>query len=191
MLLVLKLWLWLWHAVINTVRLGVLLPVSGAWPVGGMIAGALSLAIDAVNTNALLGEHIKLAYVWRDAGCEANEAMASLSVMLDRDGPIHAVVGPGCSMGCESTAYLSAGLELPHISFSCASDLLSNRETYPTFVRTSPSYSSLAPMVRILFRWARWARLACISSTPSSAVLPACTASSHLPRQCCATAPIF
>jgi ABC-type branched-subunit amino acid transport system substrate-binding protein len=155
----------------NTVRLGVLLPMSGAWPEGGVdeagstVAGAAFVARDFVNAQPgwLGGRQLEIA--WRDSKCDASSALAALSDLLEKDGPIDAIIGPGCSAGCESSAFLTAGRSLPQVSFSCNSPLLSDKTKYPTFMRTSSSYTSWAPAFRHFMVWAGWRRCASISSS--------------------------
>ena len=72
-----------------------------------------------------------ITYSWREADCEPSAALAALSQILE-EGPVDAVIGPDCSVACESTAILTAGLDIPQISYSCSSVTLSDKKTYPT-----------------------------------------------------------
>jgi hypothetical protein len=45
---------------------------------------------------------------------------------------VDAVIGPDCEANCETSALFTAGRDLAQISYSCSSDLLANRETFPT-----------------------------------------------------------
>ena len=95
--------------------------------------------------------------------CDASVGLAALSDLLEKDGPLDAVIGPGCSSECESTAFLTSGRNLPQISYSCNSPLLSDSVKYPTFVRTTSSYASWAPALFALISWARWGTIVIIS----------------------------
>ena len=77
------------------------------------IAGALPLAVDRVNEDASLLPGRKLDFRWRDSGCSASAALQGLgSLQSGGDHPIDAVIGPGCSVACEPTGYLTAGVRL-------------------------------------------------------------------------------
>jgi ABC-type branched-subunit amino acid transport system substrate-binding protein len=81
------------------------------------------------DANAKFG--VKVAYTWKEIGCDATQATAAISRML-QDDIVDAVIGPDCEASCESSAYLTAGLDILQISYSCCSDLLSNKKKYPT-----------------------------------------------------------
>jgi guanylate cyclase len=117
-------------------------PTAQSWPEGRASIGAISLAIDMVNTEAqasLLGPMIRgrnITYSWKEVACDRSKALAALSQILE-EGPVDAVIGPDCSAACESTAILTSARELPQISYSCSSSALSDKTTYPT-VRLAP-----------------------------------------------------
>jgi ABC-type branched-subunit amino acid transport system substrate-binding protein len=115
----------------------VLVPTADSWPEGRASIGAIALAVDAGNaqagppgsTRAVRGGTV--TYSWKEVGCEPSAALEALTRILD-EGPVDAVVGPDCSVACESTAILTAGLDIPQISYSCSSIALSDKKTYPT-----------------------------------------------------------
>ena len=113
------------------------MPTANSWPAGRDSIGAIALAIDAANaqadqpgsTRAARGG--KITYSWREVDCDSSAAISALTRFLD-EGPVDAVIGPDCSVACESTAILTAGLDIPQISYSCSSIALSDKQTYPT-----------------------------------------------------------
>ena len=121
----------------TNIHLAVLVPTANSWPDGRASIGAIALAIDAANAQAGQSGPIgavrggKVTYSWREADCEPSAALAALTHILD-EGPVDAVIGPDCSVACESTAILTAGLDIPQISYSCSSIALSDKKTYPT-----------------------------------------------------------
>ena len=121
----------------NDLHLAVLVPTAESWPEVRASIGAISLAIDVVNAQAqaaLLGPMIRwrnITYSWKEVECDRSKALAALSQILE-EGPVDAVIGPGCSAACESTAILTSARELPQISYSCSSAALSDKTTYPT-----------------------------------------------------------
>ena len=121
----------------TNLHLAVLVPTAKSWPDGRASIGAMALAVDAANAQAgqlgpvLAVRRGKIAYSWREVDCEPSAALAALTRILD-EGPVDAVIGPACSAACESTAILTAGLDIPQISYSCSSVALSDKRTYPT-----------------------------------------------------------
>jgi ABC-type branched-subunit amino acid transport system substrate-binding protein len=111
-------------AVLN---LAVLLPTSNSWAEGRASAGAISLAVADANKKF----PVKVSFVWEAVDCESNLAVAAISRIIQGN-VVDAVIGPDCEASCESLAYLTAELDLPQISYSCRSDLLSDKSKYPT-----------------------------------------------------------
>ena len=132
-------------------QLAVLVPTAKSWPTGRASIGAIALAIEAVNDKAAsLGEERKIAYRWAEVDCNRPQAIAALTRMLE-EGPIDAVIGPHCSLTCESTAFLTAGRGIPQVSYSCSSPELSSKETFPT-VRLRFARSFAGAFCRPLWR---------------------------------------
>ena len=115
----------------SNIRLAVLVPSSGSWPEGRASVGAIALAVDEVNRRPDLLGGKQIEYIWREVECDAADSFAAISLMLE-EGPVSAVVGPDCSLACESTAYLTAGRNIAQISYSCSSSELSKKTKYPT-----------------------------------------------------------
>ena len=58
----------------RTFQLGVLMPTSGEWPIGETVAGAVTVAIDKINTDPSLtslrsGGH-EVSFIWQDTMCD-------------------------------------------------------------------------------------------------------------------------
>ena len=91
--------------------------MTGAWKAGPNIAGAAALAVERVNAdNTLLAGRV-LEYSWADSGCSATQGLKALGKLLGGKSRINAVIGPGCSTACEVTSHLSAGQDIPQISW--------------------------------------------------------------------------
>jgi ABC-type branched-subunit amino acid transport system substrate-binding protein len=78
--------------------------------------GAISLAVEMVNARVDQFGGKQLRFQWREADCDSSDSMAQLSLMLEA-GPVDAVIGPDCSLACESSAYLTAGRNILQISY--------------------------------------------------------------------------
>ena len=120
-------------------HLAVLLPTASSWTEGRASAGAISLAVADANSRF----PVKLAYKWKAVDCDATQATAAISLML-QDDVVDAVIGPDCEDSCESSAYLTAGRNIAQISYSCSSDLLSDKKKYPT---VRPCFPNSAPVL--------------------------------------------
>ena len=136
----------------TNLHLALLVPTADSWPEGRASIGAIALAVDAANAqadqpgseSAIRGG--KITYSWREVDCEPSAALAALTRILD-EGPVDAVVGPDCSTACESTAILTAGLDIPQISYSCSSIALSDKKTYPTVRLNHRCHGLRAPRI--------------------------------------------
>ena len=113
----------------NTVTLAVLIPTANASRSIRASVGAVQLAVNAVNSGSLLNGKT-LEVVVKEVACDSSAAMAAITESMGRK-RIAAVIGPDCSLACESTAYLTAGLKMIQISYACNSPLLSDKAKYP------------------------------------------------------------
>ena len=170
----------------NVILLGILLDTSGDRSSGAAVAGAIRLAIHDINNDTELLGARKLAFVWQDSGCDASKGLAALSQMLEQNA-VDAVIGPGCSAACESTAFLTSGRGIPQISYACSSSLLSDHVKYPTFVRTTSSYTSYAPALVAFMQWAHWTVAHLVSSVLNQFALAATAFQQALERSGCST----
>ena len=119
----------------KSISFGVLLPTTGSWPIALATAGAIVVAVDAINRNPRLLPGYRLDFVLRDDGCTADKSLKALSDLL-YDPDIKGIIGPACDSACEATALLTAGSNVLQISPMCASPTLTDRMKYPT-VRAS------------------------------------------------------
>ena len=112
-------------------HLAVLVPTAQSWPEGRASIGAIALAVDAVNTHGALLSGRRILYRSREVTCDRLQAGAELNEML-MEAPVDAVIGPDCSLACESTAHITALRGIPHVSYSCSSSKLSDKTEFPT-----------------------------------------------------------
>jgi ABC-type branched-subunit amino acid transport system substrate-binding protein len=96
-----------------------------------LITDAAALAVERINNDSSLLQGSQLESVFAEADCSAPAALAALSKLLE-EGPLAAVIGPGCSSACEATGFLTAGRDLPQISYGCLSPSLADKNAYPT-----------------------------------------------------------
>ena len=108
-------------------NLAVLLPTASSWAEGRASAGAISLAVADANKQF----PVKVSFVWEEVDCDEGQAIAAISSMMQHD-VVDAVIGPDCEVSCENSASFTAVQNIPQISYSCSSDLLSDKTKYPT-----------------------------------------------------------
>ena len=114
-------------AVCAVLNLAVLLPTASSWAEGRASAGAISLAVADANKKF----PVKVSFVWEEVDCDEVQATAAISRMMQA-GIIDAVIGPDCEASCENSASFTAVQNIAQISYSCSSDLLSDKAKYPT-----------------------------------------------------------
>ena len=117
-------------------RIAVFVPTRAAWPEGWAASGALRMAVEELNRRPELLGGLKLQVAEKAIGCDSSSASAGLSVLLE-EGRVDAVIGPWCSLGCESSAYIASGRDIVQISYSCTSPLLSDKDKFPTVMPRS------------------------------------------------------
>jgi ABC-type branched-subunit amino acid transport system substrate-binding protein len=113
----------------STILIGFLVPLTDNDK--ALITDAAALAVKRINNDSSLLHASHLESVFAEADCSAPAALASLSKLLE-EGPLAAVIGPGCSVACEATGFLTAGRDLPQISYGCLSPSLTDKDAYPT-----------------------------------------------------------
>jgi ABC-type branched-subunit amino acid transport system substrate-binding protein len=127
-------------AVLN---LAVLLPTASSWAEGRASAGAISLAVADANKKF----PVKVSFVWEEVDCDDMQATAAISRMM-RTHVVDAVIGPDCEVSCETSASFTAVWNIAQISYSCSSDLLSDKRKYPTVAPSRFPLSALATLLR-------------------------------------------
>ena len=112
-------------------RIAVFVPTRASWPEGWAASDALTMAVEELSRRPELLGGLKLQVAEKAIGCDSSSASAGLSVLLE-EGRVDAVIGPWCSLGCESSAYIASGRDIVQISYSCTSPLLSDKDKFPT-----------------------------------------------------------
>ena len=143
--------------------LDILFPWKGFWAVGSHSAGASTLALEAVKSDKLkftavrAGNH-SFNLTWHDTECTPKYGLPLLV-----DGYYNNVdvfIGPICSVICEPGAHLATKWKLPMVSFGSTSSLMSDKNIYPTFARTSSPVEMAAPFFLMLMRKFGYRRVA-------------------------------
>ena len=147
----------------HEVLLGVLLPMTGYWPIGKTSASAISIAVDRINNDQTLLPNHFLRYIWNDSQCLAAEGLNQ--AVEFKLAEVDAIIGDGCDIICDPAAMLAASWNLPMISWGCESSLLSEKSIFPTFVRTVGSFSKMGDLFFSVFEYFGWNQIGILAST--------------------------
>ncbi|XP_077864432.1 atrial natriuretic peptide receptor 1-like [Saccoglossus kowalevskii] len=148
----------------HNITVGVLLPWTGFWNVGKNIGGAVSVAVDYINSNQNILPNKTLQFVWKDTGCHAKQGLKEAVNLWSTTQP-HAFIGGGCDEVCEPVGLLASSWNIPMVSWGCTSSSLSRKFEYDTFSRTVGPYTKTGPMFVGIMKYYNWARVAILSST--------------------------
>ncbi|XP_078693880.1 atrial natriuretic peptide receptor 2-like isoform X3 [Branchiostoma floridae x Branchiostoma belcheri] len=150
----------------KNLTVAVLLPWTGTWPIGQRMGPAAAVAIDDINNNAALLPDHHLDFVWKDTGCSAREGMDVTMELYEELGEnLRVIIGPGCDAVCGPIGVLAASWNVPIVSWGCASSHLSNKDEYPTFVRTVGPFTKTGGLFVSLLKHFGWTRAAILAST--------------------------
>lgn len=148
------------------IKMGVFLPFTGTWPGGSKMASAIVIALDKIkNETTLLQDH-NVTYVLKDSACRGNLSLAVLSDYYYIEN-VDVFIGPGCSVGCIPGGFLADHWNQLMISWGCTASVLSNKEEYPTFIRTAGTHQGLGKFFSVYLAAMEWKRMALVCSTES------------------------
>ena len=152
----------------TTFKMGIFLPFEGSWPEGKTMASAIHIAMDKINNdNTLLNGH-NLSYALKDSYCRASTSLHVLSdYYIVEDPPIDVFIGPGCSVACVPAGLLADKWNLAMISWGCTAAVLSNKDQYPTFVRTVGTYDGIGSLFNTILAYMKWNRIGLLCSIES------------------------
>ena len=147
------------------VKIGVLLPMTGYWPIGKTSASAITIAVEKINKDPTLLLGYNMTFMWNDSMCLAAEGL-NRAVEFRISG-VDAIIGDGCDIICEPAAILAASWNLPMISWGCESSKLSEKSIYQTFARTVGSFSKMGGLFMSVLGYFQWKSIGIIASTES------------------------
>ncbi|XP_069098392.1 taste receptor type 1 member 1-like [Pleurodeles waltl] len=139
---------------------------------------AFRFAIEEINTSGSVLPNITLGYDVHDDCHEPSGIQATLSLLaaplhpfvnVEEDGRLQhghilAVVGPTVSDTAVITSTLLSSYQLPQVSYSAASEALSDKQSFPFFVRTLPSDRLQAEAMIALLKEFGWTWVAVLGS---------------------------
>lgn len=125
----------------HEVKIGVLLPMTGYWPIGKTSASAITIAVDRINRDPNLLPGYNMTFLWNDSMCLAAEGL-NQAVEFKISG-VDAIIGDGCDIICEPAAILGASWNLPMVSWGSR--------------QNSPKKRSILPSQELLDPFRKWA----------------------------------
>lgn len=150
---------------VKEVKIGVLVPMTGYWPIGKTSASAITIAVDKINRDPTLLLGYNMTFLWNDSMCLAAEGLNQ--AVEFRISGVDAIIGDGCDIICEPAAILAASWNLPMISWGCESSKLSEKSIYSTFARTVGSFSKMGGLFMSVLGYFKWKSIGIIASTES------------------------
>ena len=117
----------------KTLTLGYFVPWEQGYIAGPTLGCAIVVAIDHIKQQQILPEY-DVEWIFGDDYCEPRRGM-QVAVGMWTTVRLHGIIGSGCSVVCQPVSLLAASWSVPVISWQCASMLLSDKVTYPTFTR--------------------------------------------------------
>lgn len=143
-------------------HLAYLMPWTNSWDVGPLIGSAIILGIETVFKRGLLPGY-DISWSWVDSKCEPLPGVKAVVTMFIENRKLDGIIGAGCSVVCEPVSLLATAKNTPMVSYACASELLSDKNTHKTFTRVSGSVEHYPPIysaIPVVFGWSRIAIMA-------------------------------
>ena len=146
----------------------------GFYPIGSHGAGALPIALDVIRHDNVTFYEINCAghdfkYAWTDTECNPSVGIPRVVDLFYGLGPlqkpIDVLIGPACSIVCESIGFIARETNTPMVSFNCYSNLLSNKSIYPTLARTKGPSRLFAPTFISLMKFVSGSESFFVSTT--------------------------
>ncbi|KAK3742363.1 hypothetical protein QZH41_019299, partial [Actinostola sp. cb2023] len=109
--------------------MGVLLPMTGYWPIGTRIAGSIPLAVhDIINSPSLLPGY-NISFRIHNSGCLAEKGIQGMVDYREMD----IIIGPACSTVAEPVALLSKIWDKPIVTYAASATKFTDKNMYSTF----------------------------------------------------------
>lgn len=149
----------------SEIRLGVLLPITGRWPIGTRIAAAVPLATSDVMNDATLLPGYNITYEIVDSSCEPEQGLRGMVGFKGVD----LFIGPACSVVVEPAALLAKIWNKPIITYAASSNKFINKNVYSTlgtitaYARRSERYTP--KFVLQILKAFNWTIFAILSSS--------------------------
>ncbi|KAL7636453.1 UNVERIFIED_CONTAM: hypothetical protein RMT77_013228 [Armadillidium vulgare] len=122
---------------------------------GLQISGAITLAVDEINSHRPLAFDYKLDFVVAETFGQELESIRETTQL--RDCNISAYIGP--QETCVHEARFAAAFNLPMLSYFCTHSKTSNKNLFPTFARTRPPDNQISKSVASVLKRFNWRKV--------------------------------
>ncbi|XP_031556783.1 gamma-aminobutyric acid type B receptor subunit 2-like isoform X2 [Actinia tenebrosa] len=134
------------------------------WLAAGSLPG-IHIAFEDINnsTDILKGYELKL--VLKDTRCNKGYAFYQFVKLIQDNPQMVMILGGDCSLSTKSIAEASPHWNLVEVSYVASSSLLSDKNTFPLFLRTNqPEHAGNFPRISLMKMFG-WSRIATIQSS--------------------------
>ena len=133
------------------------------WSMGS----ALTIAFEEVNqNNTILPKHT-LKFLVEYDNCNPATGLDAMIRLVQQD-KIDAIIGPACSGSALTLAYLGSSWNVPMIGYAGRNPSLTNKEEYPTYIRSISSLSHMGDVIRGICIYYGWKTVGVIGPAATS-----------------------
>ncbi|XP_059145756.1 resact receptor-like [Physella acuta] len=145
-------------------HMGVLVPLTGEKRVGYEAVAAAQLGVQRINSDPGLTTFNFTVSV-KATACDVGAGLQDVVDLYSCEHRVDAFIGPSCEEVCETAGLLIGRWGIPMVSYGCEESTLLNKETYPTFLRTSGSYVAMAGFIKDILVHFGWSRLLLVTTS--------------------------
>ncbi|XP_063683500.1 atrial natriuretic peptide receptor 2-like isoform X1 [Bolinopsis microptera] len=140
------------HSQVVTIRMGILLSGDG-WKTGNDSYPAAEIAIkDLEEYSKSWDRPLKIETKIEITYCSESASYAAAHNLLEWGAQV--IIGPACTTACIPVSLMAKEYNVPVISYACSGTILSQKEIYPNFARSSESLSGASTLLMKVFgRW--------------------------------------
>lgn len=124
---------------VAVLKIGVIIPSTGYFPIASRSAPAIAMAIDNINKDNSILHNYTLAYNIKDDGCNIELGLRAMVGFWDEGNqPVDAFLGPACSTVMEPSAHLARIWDRPIIGYGSSAYKFRDKKVYSNLVRITP-----------------------------------------------------
>ncbi|XP_005108960.1 retinal guanylyl cyclase 2 [Aplysia californica] len=159
----------------KNITIGVMLSMSGPKSLGVEARRAIELSFQRINDSpqysAITDQDYVFQYLLDDVPCDPSDAFAAMLDIFSRSGEhLHglaqdAFVGPSCDEVCQPGGRLARYYDVLMISYGCESSIFDDKEEFPTFGRTTPTFKDMEAFFAEVIAHYKWPRVTLVTMT--------------------------
>ncbi|KAL5017257.1 hypothetical protein ScPMuIL_006846 [Solemya velum] len=128
----------------------------GRWMDVLISASAIPIAVDDLHQNGVLQRDTAISLVWSTPMSPAQGAGAVVNLITEQG--VDVIIGSPNSLTTNPMAHLTTFWNIPHLSWSATSPVLTDKKTFKTLVRTIAPFDSFGEGFAGLFKAFNWKR---------------------------------